>query len=262
MRSPSHAEAASRFQPSSHPIYETPGIEFIPHRSGLHTRMGDPLPRSGELMIWRLGASWDYLSCEEASLWLSRQETARVRQHRNPSFSRRYAIARASLRHLLAAALGKAPQTLDLADDEHGQPVLREPDLAQPPALCIAFAGIWITIGMSADAFGLETIMPGAARESTAPLARGPGGLGGLGGQEQADLDCARAACASQLLAQPVDLADPLCTQRIGAVSVHQLEHSLFKVIDLPMPGRISAAVATPLSTSAIHAYGWLSRRF
>ncbi|WP_027796675.1 4'-phosphopantetheinyl transferase family protein [Paraburkholderia acidipaludis] len=207
-------------------------------------------------MIWRLGASWDYLSCEEASLWLSREESARMRRHRNPSFSRRYVIARASLRHLLADALGKAPQALDLADDEHGQPVLREPALAQPPALRIAFAGIWITIGISADAFGLETIMPGTGRESTAPLARGPRGMA------QADLDCARAACASQLLAQPVDLADPLCTQRIGAVSVHQLERSLFKVIDLPMPGRISAAVATPLSTSTIHAYGWLSRRF
>ncbi|MFP6560696.1 4'-phosphopantetheinyl transferase superfamily protein [Paraburkholderia sp. B3] len=253
MRSTPHAGAARRFQPSSHPIYETPGIEFIPHRSGLHTRTGNPLPCSGELMIWRLSASWDYLSCEEASLWLSRQETAHMRQYRNPSFSRRYAIARASLRHLLADVLGKAPQAIELTDNDHGQPMLREPDLAQPLALRVAFAGIWITIGMSADAFGLETIMPGAACESAAPLARG---------RVQADLDCARTACASQLLAQPVDLGDRLRTQRIGAVSVHQIERALFKVIDLPMPGRISAAAATPLSTSTIHAYGWLSRRF
>ncbi|WP_322044777.1 hypothetical protein [Paraburkholderia sp. J67] len=246
MRDQAHAGAARGFQPA-HPIYGTPGIEFIPHRAGLHTRAGNALPRSGELMIWRFGASWDYLSHEEAAIWLSRQEMARLRLYRNPSFAKRYAIARVSLRRILADALGKPPQSLAIADDPHGQPVLHEPDCAMPLSIRIAFAGIWITLGMSADAFGLETLMPGAARVSA-----------------ERNLASARAACASQLLAQPVDCVETLCTQRIGAMSLLRDDDTdnAFKVIDLPMPGNISAAVATPLGTSTIHAYGWLNRGF
>lgn len=253
MRDTSRAGAARGFQPSSHPIYETPGIEFIPHRSGLHTRAGNALPERGELMIWRLGASWDYLSREEAALWLSREETARMRLYRNPAFAKRYAIARASLRRLLADALGKLPQSLTLADDAHGQPVLHESGRAAPISLRIAFAGIWITLGMSADAFGLETMLPNAVQANALPAA--PASVDNT-------LASARAACASQLLAQPVDCAETLCTQRIGAMSLLRDDDNAFKVIDLPMPGNISAAVATPLSTSTIHAYGWFNRSF
>ncbi|WP_322069286.1 4'-phosphopantetheinyl transferase family protein [Paraburkholderia bannensis] len=245
MRDTSHAGATRGFHPS-HPIYATPGLQFIPHRAGLHTRKEHALPRSGELMIWRLAASWDHLSREEAALWLSRDELARMRHHRNPSLARRYAIARVALRRILGDALDKAPETIALSDDAHGQPVLHEPDCATPLSLRIAFAGIWITLGMGADAFGLETMMPDTASAGA-----------------ELKLASARAACASQLLAQPVDYVETLRTQRIGAMSVSQDDDgNAFKVIDLPMPGNISAAIATPLSTSTLHAYGWLNRTF
>jgi hypothetical protein len=239
-----HAGAARGFH-SSHPIYATPGIEFIPHRSGLHTRKEHALPRSGELMIWRLAASWDYLNREEAALWLSREETARMRHHRNPAFARRYAIARVSLRRILGDALDKSPETIALSDDAHGQPVLDESGCPSPLSLRIAFAGIWITLAMSADAFGLETLLPDTARPDA-----------------DISLASARAACASQLLAQPVDYVEALCAHRVGAMSLMRDDANAIRVIDLPMPGNISAAIATPISTSTLHAFGWLSRSF
>ena len=67
---------------------------------------------------------------------------------------------RAAMREILADMIGRAPAEVELVEDAQGQ--LRVANLGErePIEVAIAYAGIWIVIGVSKSSLGLATSVP------------------------------------------------------------------------------------------------------
>lgn len=75
-----------------------------------------------EVVVAGLGASAPALRAMSA--WLSDEERRRASRLRADAHQRRFIVARARLRALLAARLGEPPQTLELVRGRNGKPAL------------------------------------------------------------------------------------------------------------------------------------------
>ncbi|MDC6133990.1 hypothetical protein PPH41_40815, partial [Burkholderia gladioli] len=116
--------------------------------------------------------------------------------------------------------LGVAPQALELADHESGRVTLGSPATAEPLEIAVAYAGIWILIGVSTQPLGLATAFSvGEAVDR----------------DEQHRIRLASVAHAAGTLSAAGYLSQPL---EEHAHRVHTHDAGSWRVLDLPMPGR------------------------
>jgi hypothetical protein len=170
---------------------------------------------------------------------------------------------RAAMREILADMIGRAPAEVELVEDAQGQ--LRVANLGErePIEVAIAYAGIWIVIGVSKSSLGLATSVPtlpdNAASDhpegETASFRREkmPRSIETRSEVRQASLTYAMGA---QLLN-----ADAHVLQQDAATFfVDTPDARRSQIIDLPMPGIISAAAAVAEPVTRVHAFGWMGR--
>lgn len=117
---------------------------------------------------WR--SEWHFLSEDAAYARLSQAELARVKSHPNPALGKRFVVGRAVMREILADLIGCAPREVELVEDTHGQLRVANIGGREPVEIAIAYAGIWIVIGVSRGALGLATSVP--TLPDNAPLRR------------------------------------------------------------------------------------------
>ncbi|WP_186164318.1 4'-phosphopantetheinyl transferase family protein [Burkholderia gladioli] len=195
--------------------------------------------RDGELRLWLLRPEWQLLSKEDAFARLSPFERKRARCFPQPAIGKRFAVGRAVLRGILGGMLGVAPQALELADHESGRVTLGSPATAEPLEIAVAYAGIWILIGVSTQPLGLATAFSvGEAVDR----------------DEQHRIRLASVAHAAGTLSAAGYLSQPL---EEHAHRVHTHDAGSWRVLDLPMPGRQCVAALAAREMREVQASGW-----
>ncbi|MCX4161494.1 MULTISPECIES: 4'-phosphopantetheinyl transferase superfamily protein [Paraburkholderia] len=244
-----------------HAIYRVPDLAFLPQRLAWRRPEGDPLPPAGELLLWRVRPEWQVVSKEAAYMRLSKAELARVKNHPNPALGKRFAVGRAVLRGVLAQMLDCAPTDVALTDNPLGQPVLADIHRAGIEVQ-VAYAGVWIMIGISASPFGLGTRLPLPTDEIDIDTGNGTFTAALKERTTIAHSIALRSHVrhASLLAAAGKPLLDAdanVLRQESAAFFVDTGEAGRWHVLDVPMPGAICAAVAAAQPVTRVHAFGW-----
>jgi len=238
-----------------HAVYRTPGLRFRP--LPIAGAPDDPprVPEPGELHLWRFRPQWNATAQQALPRIVSDSEQRRARRGCSRALSKRYLTGRALLRSVLSGMLDCAPGHLLLRDSADGQPELLHPVPSRTLTLQVAYAGVWILVGIAATEFGLRAAARPAGdrpRDRASSIPPGAADTTAIATEAAAiELhDRARRTTAAALSGSPS--AAPL-SGLIDEESGGGWRH----VIDLPMPGRLGAAVATNEPVSSILAYGW-----
>ncbi|MEX3526049.1 MAG: hypothetical protein VB143_00585 [Burkholderia sp.] len=194
----------------------------------------------GELRLWLLRPEWQLLSKEDAFARLSPFERKRAKCFPQPAIGKRFAVGRAVLREILGGMLGVPPQSLELADQESGRVTLGSPAVAQPPEIAVAYAGIWILIGVSTQPLGLATAF--SVGEAVDP-------------DQQHRIRLASVAHAAGTLSAAGYLSQPLEAHAHRVHNTH--DAGSWRVLDLPMPGRQCVAALAAREIREVQASGW-----
>ncbi|WP_321943650.1 4'-phosphopantetheinyl transferase family protein [Paraburkholderia tropica] len=250
----------------THPIFRTAGLDFVPHRADQDSPAARTIPALGHLALWRFRADWHSVSRDEANSWLSGSERKRARHYPNSALAKRHLVGRAMLRCILSRMLRCRPDAIMLTDGTDGQPHLRCPDLRRTVCIHVAYAGVWIVIGLSATDLGIDAVMPvpsGPAMEksvskqlrtkttTTPPDHLFPDVIDAP--QQARCVSLSRLASIGGLGPEPV-----VATEYDAAQVIHTSIGQRYHILDLPMPGKITAAVALPQIVTRVDAFGWL----
>jgi len=246
-----------------HPVYRTPGLSFRPLPFTGPTDACGRVPEPGELHLWRYRPQWNAASRQDNAWIVSDSEQSRARRGYSPALRKRYLTGRALLRSILSSMLTCPPERLQIKDSPDGQPELVHPVPPRKLTIQVAYAGIWILIGMGATEFDMHAAAPLA--DDLPPDWRPPGQSGEGGGVARSGHEVAAGAqgfvhrtTAAAICDRPATDPLPEPGARSGAVlTTEEPGGGDLQVIDLPMPGRLSAAVATREPVSSILAYGW-----
>ncbi|ACR31375.1 hypothetical protein [Burkholderia glumae] len=198
--------------------------------------------RDGELRLWLLRPEWQLLSKEDALARLSRYERKRAKCFPQPAIGKRFAVGRAVLRGILGGIVGARPDALELVDHESGRITLAGPHAAGALDVAVAYAGIWILIGVSAQPIGLAT-------------AFSVGDVVDHDEQQRVRLASVAGAARGAVHAE----AGPAPDSRVHAHRVHTHDAGIWRVIDLPMPGRQCVAAVAAREIREVRASGWSS---
>ncbi|WP_144151947.1 hypothetical protein [Paraburkholderia sp. BCC1885] len=253
----------SRTSVLEHAVPLAPAFEFIP-RSLTYRCAGDvAYPQDGELLLWRFRPEWHLVSKDEAYARLSKAELARVKSHPNPALGKRFAVGRAVMREILAEMLGCAPGEVELSEDERGQLRLAQDDARQPVEIAIAYAGIWIVIGVSTTSVGLATrvpTLPDNAADGHADASNAPRRMR-LNGSSVEMRSRVRHDSLTSGAGRPLLNADACVLQQDSASFVIDTVGAMrWHILDLPMPGTICAAAAVAQPLTRVLAFGWAGR--
>lgn len=244
--------APSRSVRPVHAVRFAPEFEFIPRRLAYRHAAGVPLPKDGELLLWRFRPEWQSIPKDAAYACLSKTEQARVRSHPYPALAKRFVVGRAVMREILADVIGCAPGEVALKDDEDGQPRLVRDGACGPIEIAIAYAGIWIVVGVSSSPLGLATSVPTLPDNAPGEPALALPPLETRSRVRHASLSAAGAGVLSADAAVLRHDASPFFVDTAGPLR--------WQVLDLPMPGIICAAAALARPVTRVHAFGWMGR--
>lgn len=242
-----HDATALQIQPPArrpHAIVSVPAPLFDSHSLTRHAPRSINVPRSGELLLWRFRCEWLPVGVQEGDTWLSKQERERARLHPNPALRKRFVSARVVARWIVANLFGCDPAAVDLQDDSNEKLHARHPHDGRGIVIDIAYSGIWIVIGVAAVMLGLGVVVPspGAAPDDSPLEARKRARYGSL---------------CNALRYAPVDLDLGLLAGETAANAFDLAEHGQWHVLDLPMSGKIRAAVALAQPVTHVHVFGW-----
>ncbi|MGC2968915.1 4'-phosphopantetheinyl transferase family protein [Paraburkholderia aspalathi] len=241
-------------------------ITFSAHRMTRQYPSWIDVPRPGELHLWRFRAGWLPVSIQEGDRWLSETERGRARLNPNSALRKRFVAARVVLRWIVANLLDLAPHEVKFIDDHAEQPGVQLPPDSHPVAIDIAYGGIWIVIGIASGALGLgvamptpgnETAIPGEARASIWPTGMPDRHADRFRYADEA-LQSARYSSLSNALKRPSIDIEPLALRaNVTATFVDLPAAGRWHVVDVPMPGKIRAAVSIAHPVKSIQAFGW-----
>ncbi|MEK6419062.1 MAG: hypothetical protein V4801_05625 [Burkholderia gladioli] len=218
-----------------------PGLHFSTHPLAEQPPFCDGPLHDDALRLWLLRPEWQLLSREDAFARLSAHERKRTKCFPQPSIGKRFAVGRAVLRGILGGMLSVPPKSLEIVDHESGRVTLNLPDASRPVDIAVAYAGIWILIGIGAQPLGLATAF------STGDV---------VDDDEQHRVRLASVAAA----AGTPSAAGYLCqTTDTHAHRVHTHDAGTWRVIDLPMPGRQCIASVAAREIRDVQASGWNS---
>jgi hypothetical protein len=201
-------------------------------------------PRAGELHLWRFRCEWLPVPVQEGDTWLSKTERERARLHPNTALRKRFISARVVVRWIVGNLFDCEPHRVELQDDGNEKLRARHPDDGRGVTIDIVYGGIWIVIGMASATLGLSVVTPSPGN--------GPG--------ESADASWRRArysSLCSALRYAPVDIDGALLSSDTSSCAFELGEHGYWHVLDLPMGGKIRAAVAIAQKTMVVHTFGW-----
>ena len=243
--------------------YETQP-QFLPLRMNETLLLGPCTPAPGEIFVFRFRSQWQRVSAHDSAQWLTQDETRRAALLPSPALRYRYISSRAVLRLAVARMLGCQPDAVELRDDARGRMFAQ--DATGDLVLCadIAYAGVWIMLGISASHLGLGTSLPSykMASDDHAPL---PSRVAGqvLAPSDGLFFSKQRARDNSLLSAAGHRTAIDHSNVALGGSAPALAEVSKgepWYVFDLPMPGQLCASVCSSAPLSTIFAFGWSKR--
>jgi hypothetical protein len=253
----SRSSGATRVEP------QTPPFEFIPC-SLAYGRVGEvSRPQEGELLLWRFRPEWHLVSRDDAYARLSKAELARVKSHPNPALGKRFAVGRAVMREILADMIGCAPADVELSEDQRGQLRLANRGMHEPVEISIAYAGIWIVIGVSTTPLGIATRVPmlppdqsaNGRVDAIAPQRRTKASRS-IEMRSRVRHDSLTLAAGAALLRADA----PALRQDTSSFVIDTAHDARWHILDLPMPGIICAAAAVAQPLTRVLAFGWAGR--
>lgn len=201
-------------------------------------------PRGGELHLWRFRCEWLPVPVQEGDSWLSKTERERARLHPNAALRKRFVGARVVVRWIVGNLFDTAPHAVDLQDDGNEKLRARHPGDGRGITIDIAYGGIWIMIGVASATLGLGVVVPspGAAPDET----------------PQASRRRARyASLCNALRYAPVDIDTEMLFSPTATGAFDLAEYGRWHVLDVPMAGKIRAAVAVAQPLIQVHTFGW-----
>lgn len=236
-----------------------PPPQFLPLRMNETLSLGQSTPGPGEIFVFRFRSQWQRVSAQDSARWLTQDETRRAALLPSPALRYRYISSRAVLRLAVARLLGCEPDAVDLRDDAKGR--LFAQDAAGDVVLCadIAYAGVWIMLGISASYLGLGTSLPSFKPASgfaslQGPASRAPDSL--LISKQRARDNSVLSAAGHRSAIDNSNVGPGESIPALAGASEGESWH----VFDLPMPGQLCASVCSSTPLSTILAFGW-SRR-
>jgi hypothetical protein len=258
-------EAGSLARPSgsTQTIRRAAELEFIPQRLAYRLAADVAYPNDGELLLWRCRSEWHFVSKDAAYARLSQAELARVKSHPNPALGKRFVVGRAAMREILGDMIGCAPAEVDLVEDAQGQLRVANVGEREPIEIAIAYAGIWIVIGVSKSPLGLATSVP--TLPDNAPSGHPDGDTASSRRQKMSRSIETRshvrhASLTYAMGAQLMNVDAHVLQQDAATFFVDAPDARRWQIIDLPMPGIISAAAAVAQPVTRVHAFGWMGR--
>jgi hypothetical protein len=224
-------------------VTATPPV-FSSHSLTRHYPRGVTVPRAGELHLWRFRCEWLPVPVQEGDGWLSKSERERARLHPNAALRKRFVSARVVVRWIVANLFDCAPREVDLQDDGNEKLRARHPHDGRGITIDIAYGGIWIVVGVASATLGLSVVVPspGARADETPDGARRRARYGSL---------------CNALRYAPVDIDVELLLSHTASCAFDLAEHGRWQVFDLPMGGKIRAAVALAQPVTQVHTFGW-----
>ncbi len=213
---------------TAHPLAEQPAFCATPLQPG-------------ELRLWLLRPEWQLLSREDAFARLTPHERKRAKCFPQPSIGKRFAVGRAVLRGILGGMLDVPPHALDIADHESGRVTLSLPAGVAPLEIAVAYAGIWILIGIATQPIGMATAFSvGDAMHDD-------------------DQHRMRLASVASAAGAPSGAGYLLQAGDAHLHRVHAHDAGTWCVLDLPMPGRQCIAAVAAREIRDVQASGWNS---
>jgi len=201
-------------------------------------------PRAGELHLWRFRCEWLPVPVQEGDTWLSKAERERARLHPNAALRKRFISARVVVRWIVGNLFECEPQHVELQDDGNEKLRARHPHDGRGITIDIVYGGIWIVIGMASATLGLSVVTPspGSAPDESSDAARRRARYSSL---------------CNALRYAPVDIDGALLLSDRSSCALELGEHGYWYVLDLPMGGKIRAAVAIAQQVTMVHTFGW-----
>jgi hypothetical protein len=238
--------------------------QFLPLRMNETLSLSPRTPAPGEIFVFRFRSQWQRVSAHDSAQWLTQDETRRAALLPSPALRYRYISSRAVLRLAVARMLGCQPDAVDLRDDAKGRMFAQ--DAAGDVVLCadIAYAGVWIMLGISASYLGLGTSLPSykmasddepllPSQESSQVLSSSDGLLFS---KQRARDNSLLSAAGHRSAIDHSNLAPSEPAPVLASVS----RGESWYVFDLPMPGQLCASVCSSMPLSTIFAFGWSKR--
>ncbi|HEY4296172.1 MAG TPA: hypothetical protein VGM85_06840 [Paraburkholderia sp.] len=224
------------------------------------------MPRPGELHLWRFRCGWLPVSIQEGESWLSDTERERARLNPNSALRKRFVAGRVVLRWIVANLFNLAPHQVQFVDGPADQPGVQLTHDGYPVTVDIAYGGIWIVIGVASATLGLGVAMPTPGGESVLPEgARAsiwPSGDPALHEPrihvaDESVRSARYSSLSSALKRPPIDVEPQALREHAAATFVELPAAGRWHVVDVPMPGKIRAAVSVAQPVSRIQAFGW-----
>jgi hypothetical protein len=262
-----HFDASSHggFERARHMTSDPCEIEFSAHRMTRQYPSWIDVPRPGELLLWRFRCGWLPVSIQEGESWLSETERERARLNPNSALRKRFVAGRVVLRWIVANLLASAPHDVQFTDGHAEQPGVQLTPDGSTVTIDIAYGGIWIVIGVASAALGLGVAMPTPGEDALPDGARASIWPGGEPEHDDDRVHCADesvqsarySSLSSALKRPPVDVAPHALRENAAASFVDLPAAGRWHVVDVPMPGKIRAAVSVAQPVSRIQAFGW-----
>ena len=238
--------------------------QFVPLRMNETLSLSPCTPAPGEIFVFRFRSQWQRVSAQDSAQWLTQDETRRAALLPSPALRYRFISSRAVLRLAVARMLGCKPDAVELHDDSKGRMFVQ--DASGEVVLCadIAYAGVWIMLGISAGYLGLGTALPlyKMASGDVASMSSGVSGTvlatsdGSLFSKQRARDNSLLSAAGHRTGIDHLNVAIGGAAPALAGVS----EAALWYVFDLPMPGQLCASVCSSVPLSTIFAFGWSKR--
>jgi hypothetical protein len=228
----------------AHAIVDAAVPGFVSHPLTRHYPRSVAAPCAGELQLWRFRCEWLPVPVPEGDMWLSKTERERARLHPNVALRKRFVSARVVVRWIVGHLFGCEPRDVDLQEDGNEKLRARHPRDGRGITIDIAYGGIWIVIGIASSTLGLSVVVPspGAAPDETPESARRHARYSSL---------------CSALRYAPVDIDGALLSSDTASSAFDLAEHGYWHMLDLPMSGKIRAAVALAQPLTLVHMFGW-----
>jgi hypothetical protein len=220
--------------------------EFVQHPLMRHFPRHVAPPRAGDLHLWRFRCEWLPVPVQEGEAWLSKSERERARLHPNSALRKRFISARVVVRWIVAHLFGCEPRSVDLQDEGNEKIHARHPHDGRGITIDIAHGGIWIVIGIASAALGLGVVVPS------------PGALPDIGETPgRARRQARYSSLCHALRYVPVDIDEDLLSSAEPLCAFNLAEQGCWHVLDLPMGGKIRAAVTLAAPLRLVHTFGW-----
>jgi hypothetical protein len=230
-------------------VHHTPDLRFVPWKFDEIEFRHQRLPTANELTLWRFRAEWGSASRASFPFHISRDEQNRAARSPSSAIAKRYLVSRAVLRNILSVMLDCPPAQIDLDDDAHAQPQLIAPAPRQKLCIRMAYAGIWVLLGMSGQDFGMSVALP-----DVRPVTLDDDAI------QKRTRDQSRRDSVLSLAGVDAFTSSTLDFELMGNPALQaSCDASSAHIVEVPMPGQICAAVATHEPLRAIDAVGWRS---